>query len=883
MAELTPDQMKRFQPVQPQVQPQPFPGAVPQMRNPRLEAAAAASAQEGVARGQTIIKNQRELDGADEIDDKTAVFIAHQVLAGGDMPPFGMGKAAARSRKLVMDKVTAIATEGGLGGADLATQRAHYQSARKAIGVLETQLGTVRQNEGTAKLNGQQFMDRSRELPGQTEMPLVNTIVQAAQRHLPVPGHETVAAMDVAYNTFTTEYAKVVAGSPSGAGVLSDSARHEQQDIMKGEYSFGQKQAAFDQMKKDMENRLTAIHSGLKTAYGDLTKNPMKVEDLQDAPGHKELSTQTKTVKLPHGYEQEHLDYLNQHPPGSLKTADYMEFRHGLDDKYKDQLHGAFTDLEGGNSFVNSYNNHPDRKVAKIGSVERKLSANEHEVATFGESPVGTFLAHGANALTAGLPELVAGKDGRDNLDLTAKENWKSALGGEVAGSIAPLAAIESVGIKGLTKLLPKLSEKTAEKLGLTTLKEGGKATARQKLVGDVAVNGAYGEVRGFNHADDGKGAEGALMGAAGGAVGAGVGNLVTKGVVPLLSEKTIAAVAKLKGVNLTTLQRLGLGKVEQAVAGLPGVHGARSKAIDSFNRANADRALTVMGTKVPKNVAPGTEMTAFVHDELSRGYNQIRPQVVGAQDGTFVQNLRTLKATANTPGKISKYREIEDAMAPFIDKTTGHFEGKGYQEANMELRGLIKTWGKAYENGDTEAGAMMRTAERARLQIQQLVQRKVPADVGQKLKGLERGWAHSVRIEDATERALATENGVYSPSQYYTSIKKLEPARGRAGRGKAYDQDYADAATRIMGSGPKPKLSLKETLYAGGAAGGVGYAAPGIIPPVAGAAAALYLPGLKQLVQKGLNVRGTKSKLLDNSITRKAIEDATRHELTGN
>jgi hypothetical protein len=143
------------------------------------------------------------------------------------MPTLGMGKAAAQARKQIIERAAKIAGADGLTGTDFAVQISHYKAATQAIKTLETQAGTVEQNEKTALMNGQQFLDRSKELPGQTGSPFLNTIVQGVQRQVPVAGHDTVAAMDAAWNTFTTEYAKVVAGSPSGAGTLSDSARHE--------------------------------------------------------------------------------------------------------------------------------------------------------------------------------------------------------------------------------------------------------------------------------------------------------------------------------------------------------------------------------------------------------------------------------------------------------------------------------------------------------------------------------------------------------------------------------------------------------------------------------------------------------------------------------
>lgn len=207
----------------------------------------------------------------DSLDPGTTAFYAQQILAGGQMPTLGMGKSAAAARRQIMKEVARQAGGEGLTGADLATQIAHYKSATKALGVLETQSGTVEANEQTALANGQQFLDRSREVTGQSKYPLFNSISQFALRHT---GDPTVRAMDAAWNTFTTEYAKVVAGSPSGAGTLSDSARHEAQDIMRTSDNLQQKEAVFKQMQADMANRMTAIRARIKKGYDQLTTNP---------------------------------------------------------------------------------------------------------------------------------------------------------------------------------------------------------------------------------------------------------------------------------------------------------------------------------------------------------------------------------------------------------------------------------------------------------------------------------------------------------------------------------------------------------------------------------------------------------------------------------
>lgn len=201
------------------------------------------------------------------LDPGTVTLYAQQILTGGQMPPLGMGKSATASRQAIMNEVAKLAGADGMTGKDLAVQIGHYKANLANVQNLEKQAGTIEGNEQTAIMNGQQFIDRSAELSGQTRFPVVNSVTQSYLRHT---GDPTVAAMDSAWNTFTAEYAKVVAGSPSGAGVLSDSARHEAMDTMRGNYSVAQKKAAFVQMKADMANRLTAIHNQIAKGYDSL-------------------------------------------------------------------------------------------------------------------------------------------------------------------------------------------------------------------------------------------------------------------------------------------------------------------------------------------------------------------------------------------------------------------------------------------------------------------------------------------------------------------------------------------------------------------------------------------------------------------------------------
>jgi len=210
-------------------------------------------------------------DSTDTLDPATRTYFAQQVLAGAPMPAIGMGKQAAQARQAIMAEVARLAGASGLTGADQAAQIAHYKAGTGQITNLERMAGGIGVNEQTALANGQQFIDRSAELPGQTRFAPLNAVSDWIQRRF---GGTTISAMDAAHTTFVNEYAKVVAGSPTGAGTLSDSARREAMDTIQSNASMDQKQAAFAQMKADMANRLTAIHGGINEAYRALTNRP---------------------------------------------------------------------------------------------------------------------------------------------------------------------------------------------------------------------------------------------------------------------------------------------------------------------------------------------------------------------------------------------------------------------------------------------------------------------------------------------------------------------------------------------------------------------------------------------------------------------------------
>jgi hypothetical protein len=91
-----------------------------------------------------------------------------------------------------------------------------------------------------------------------------------------------------------------------------------------------------------------------------------------------------------------------------------------------------------------------------------------------------------------------------------------------------------------------------------------------------------------------------------------------------------------LKGVKLTTLQKLGLGKVEDAASGTPITHGARLASVKSYNVEQGNRALGYIGESVPKGIEPGTELNNHIDQTASNFYSRLSPKINGTVDSSW-------------------------------------------------------------------------------------------------------------------------------------------------------------------------------------------------------------------------------------------------------
>jgi hypothetical protein len=338
------------------------------------------------------------------------------------------------------------------------------------------------------------------------------------------------------------------------------------------------------------------------------------------------------------------------------------------------------------------------------------------------------------------------------------------------------------------------------------------------------------------------------------------------------LLEDATPRSGKIPGVDLTTAQRAGLGEGEETLSALPVVHGARVKAVESFNRNNSARVLSRIGQELPKDIPVGTAMNAYVNKQLNAAYNTLRPAIKGKVDNGFNNGIAALRAQGTqTPERAALWQELESVLKRFR-REDGTFDGEGYKDFSTTLRRYSEEWGQSGTPSSTVAKQdMARIAEQMRKQGQALVGRANPA-AGRKLKNLEGAWAHQSRIEAASRGANRTERGVYAPDDYLASIERLDTSKnkGAAARGQAFDQPYAQDAREVMGGKPGKKVSIQTSGLTAFALSSLGL--PGAV--LAGGAGLSYIPGVKRIIQAVIDGRLGK--------TPKAVEEALSQSAAG-
>lgn len=365
----------------------------------------------------------------------------------------------------------------------------------------------------------------------------------------------------------------------------------------------------------------------------------------------------------------------------------------------------------------------------------------------------------------------------------------------------------------------------------------------------------------------------GALGGMSGTALGRGVANVVA----PRLTEAAQKLIGE--GVNLTPGQMMGgvLRKVEDKLTSVPLlgdiIDYSRTKGIEEFNKAAYKRALEPIGGVVPKET--GRAGVESVKTQISDAYNTLLPKMKFVPDQDLIQGINNLPKTVTGLPK-PEAKTVVDNIKEIIKKHTpdeGVITGKSYQAIEQDIDKLAS----AFKGGRGTDAFVYDAYKNALAQVRQGLQRSNP-EYADELGNINKAFANFARIRKAGSMANTQE--MITPSQLASAVKAADESAGKGSTatGKALMQDLTDAGVQVLpskipDSGTAGRSALVNALMGAGAGAG-GASAFQAFPTVttvgaglAGAAAAPYLPGVRNLVTTAVGKRPQSAKKLADAI----------------
>lgn len=187
---------------------------------------------------------------------------ARMYMKTGTLPPMGQGRSAAGNRREIMNRAAAIDS-----GADIASNKAGYRSDTSSLQSLQRTQDAIMAFENTTLKNLDTFLNTAKQVVD-TGSPLFNKPVRALSAA--VLGSTNTTKFNTARQVAVTEAAKVL-NNPTSNAALSDSARHELQQIMDPDATLAQIEAAVGILKQDMHNRKTSGESQLQAIRGRIS------------------------------------------------------------------------------------------------------------------------------------------------------------------------------------------------------------------------------------------------------------------------------------------------------------------------------------------------------------------------------------------------------------------------------------------------------------------------------------------------------------------------------------------------------------------------------------------------------------------------------------
>lgn len=373
-----------------------------------------------------------------------------------------------------------------------------------------------------------------------------------------------------------------------------------------------------------------------------------------------------------------------------------------------------------------------------------------------------------------------------------------------------------------------------------------GANTFRGATIGQAGLAGAQpafsGEERAINTG------LGALGGAAGYAIPAGIGRM--------LNPKTNPAVQSLmsEGVTPTPGQILGgaYGRLEEGATSIPflgdTIKSAQGRSIKDFNVAAYNRALSPIGEKFDENIKPGHEGMIHVYDKLSNAYDDLLPKMKFQRDNAFDSEMQNLKTLAQDlpEDRAKQFSKIIDnkVLSKFTDSGLMHPEQM--KKIQSELGEKVRLY---MGSSDADQRELSNAFQEAQAILRRAVERQNP-EYANELKNIDTGYANLIRLERAAS-TVGSKEGVFSPAQLKNASRALDTSirKRQTAQGKALLQNFAEEGQSVLGQ----KVPDSGSPFRLGAMTGLGatyLASPSIPIGILGASGAYTPVGQKTMAQ---------------------------------
>lgn len=525
-------------------------------------------------------------------------------------------------------------------------------------------------------------------------------------------------------------------------------------------------------------------------------------EVFQEAP-RALISGGNKTVDPPREMQLEYARALTAIPKGQLTVEKYTQLRDALDKKYGFAGSGAM-EPKGLEDFVRTYNDPKGRVNLVIPGAEAAPTQLEKNISEYGGTGKGALTINALNAATGGIPELLAGEEGRRGLAAVTEASPNASMAGEVLGSVA--------GVKGL---------------GVAGKLAAGGRLLPSAVGREVLTDAGYSAARGFNSSEKG---EGVASGLGEGAVAIAT-NLATRGALRGGRELASPAQRQLIEANtdmrLSPFQRAGMPEIEAPLRNFPGVHQAKAEAVQDWSRQFKSRALADLGEELPAHIPEGRESIAYIHRQIDGAYKEFENRVSGNLTSKGRSTIKAMLDPANFPS------QIETQARDKLIKTIGTlgapgavaFTGKELLKTTKELTRLARDWTKQGHSVNTNPGSALRSpqeyynAARTAAELRDLIIDRLPSKADRlRLENISQASGRMMLVDSAASK-LGAKEGIVTPEGLAAASTKFDPSmnKSRTAAGEAKYQPEIEEAQKLLGASPAPEVNAMGALTAAG------------------------------------------------------------------